>query len=209
MPSVSRKQNRSLFRQLEFCFDAREMSPLPSAREMRERAIGLLRPLKAEKLASQLKVEWNTRMRTTVGRADYSRSLISINPALRNFGLDEIDRTLRHELAHLLARVRAGRHRILPHGAEWRRACRDLGIEDERACHKLPLAVRYVPPRFIYCCINCQREFPRVRRIRGATACLICCRKFAHGKYDERFRLQFANFSLRRRFSRVLSKSSE
>jgi hypothetical protein len=48
-----------------------------------------------------------------------------------------------------------------------------------------------------------------VRRIRGATACLICCRKFAHGKYDERFRLQFANSSLRRRFSRVLSKSSE
>jgi predicted SprT family Zn-dependent metalloprotease len=184
------------------------MSPLPSAREMQDRAIGLLRPLKAEKLASRLKVEWNARMRTAVGRADYSRSLISLNPVLQNFGSDEIEGTLRHELAHLLAQFRAGRRRILPHGVEWRRACLDLGLKDERACHRLPLAVRNVTPRFLYRCRHCQREFPRVRRIRRATACLFCCRKFAHGKYRERFRLQLANHSFDTRIFRVFSKSS-
>ena len=174
---------------------------------MRDRAIDLLRELKVDKLAKRLRVEWNPRMRTTVGRADYTRSLISLNPALQSFGLDEIDRTLRHELAHLLAQFRAGRHRIFPHGPEWRRACRNLGLEGERACHKLPLATRSIARRFLYRCRNCQREFPRVRRIRRATACLVCCRRFAHGKYDDRFRLQLANRSFDRRFSCVLGGS--
>ena len=208
MPSISRRQNTSLFRQLEFCFEAQTRLTLPLAREMCDRAARLLRELKVDKLARRLRVEWNPRMRTTVGRADYARSLISLNPVLQSFGLAEIDRTLRHELAHLLAQFRAGRHRILPHGAEWRRACRDLGLEGERACHKLPLAARRIARRFVYRCRNCQREFPRVRRIRRATACLVCCRRFADRKYDERFRLRLANCSFDLRFSRFFSKSS-
>jgi len=148
-------------------------------------------------------------MRTAVGRADYSRSLVSLNPVLQNFGSEEIERTLRHELAHLLAQFRAGRHRILPHGVEWRRACLELGLTDERACHRLPLTVRTITPRFLYRCRHCQREFPRVRRIRRATACLVCCRKFARGKYNERFRLQLANHSFEGRFFRFFSKSSQ
>ena len=207
MPGISRRQNASLFRQLEFCFESHTQLTLASEGEMRDRAIDLLRELKVDKLAKRLRVEWNPRMRTTVGRADYTRSLISLNPALQSFGLDEIDRTLRHELAHLLAQFRAGRHRIFPHGPEWRRACRNLGLEGERACHKLPLATRSIARRFLYRCRNCQREFPRVRRIRRATACLVCCRRFAHGKYDDRFRLQLANRSFDRRFSRVFGRS--
>jgi SprT protein len=176
---------------------------------MREDAASLLAAANAHKLAKRLRIEWNARMRSAVGRADYRHSLILLNPALQRFGSSEIDRTLRHELAHLLAQFRAGRRRISPHGAEWRLACRDLGIEGERACHKLPVAVRHIPPRFLYCCANCRREFPRVRRIRRATACLICCRKFAGGKYDERFRLHLANSSHQPRFSRVFSESSQ
>jgi SprT protein len=200
MPGISRRQNTSLFRQLEFCFEAQTQLTLPSADEMRHRAIDLLRELKADKLARRLRVEWNPRMRTTVGRADCSHSLISLNPALESFGFDEIDRTLRHELAHLLAQFRAGRRRIRPHGAEWRRACRGLGLDGERACHKLPLAARSIARHFLYHCRNCRREFPRVRRIRRATACLVCCRRFAKGNYDERFRLQLANRSFDRNF---------
>jgi hypothetical protein len=55
--------------------------------------------LGAENLAARLRVAWNDRMRTTVGRADFQRSLILLNPALQKFGAAEIDRTLRHELA--------------------------------------------------------------------------------------------------------------
>jgi SprT protein len=150
----------------------------------------LLRKIGAPSLAARLRVEWNSRMRSAVGWAEPRHALVTLNPALQKFGAQEIDRTLRHELAHLLAQHRAGRRRILPHGREWRRACRDLAIGGERACHKLPLAVRELARHYLYRCGNCHREFPRVRRIRRATACLWCCRKFADGDYDECFRLR-------------------
>jgi SprT protein len=187
-------REKSPFKQLEFCFETADVFPLPSAGALQERAVSLLRSLRADHLATRLQVEWNDRMRTTVGRADFDRSLIFLNPALQKFGAAEIDRTLRHELAHLLAHFRS-RRRILPHGPEWRRACCDLGIRGERAGHSLPLAGRTLRPRFVYCCGNCQRHFPRVRRIRRATACLACCRKFARGNYDERFRLRLVKIS--------------
>src|SRR5207237_9092122 len=84
----------------------------------------------------------------------------------------EIDRTLRHELAHLLAQFRVGRRRIAPHGEEWRQACRDLGIADEARCHNLPFALKSFPPRYVYVCPNCNEKFPRVRRIPRGLTCL-------------------------------------
>jgi SprT protein len=189
MRSAPRKQ--SPFRQLEFCFEPTPLLSIPSAAQLRGLAATLLREAGAVTFARRLRVEWNARMRTAVGRAEPRRVLITLNPMLQKFGTEEIERTLRHELAHLLAQHRAGRRRILPHGREWRRACRDLGIGGERACHKLPLMPRQLAPRYLYRCRNCQRDFPRVRRIRRAIACLACCRRFARGRYDERFRLQF------------------
>ena len=109
---------------------------------------------------------------------------------------DEIDRTLRHELAHLLAQWRAGRRRIAAHGAEWRRACRDLGIADEARCHNLPFASKTYPPRYVYRCPNCQEKFPRVRKIRRAIACLACCRIHNDGEFDPRFRLKLCSGGL-------------
>jgi len=149
----------------------------------------LLRSLGAARIASELRVEWNPRLKTAAGRADYREKLISLNPRLIEHPA-EIDRTLRHELAHILAQFRAGRRRISPHGAEWRQACFDLGIADEKRCHNLPFPVRTYTARFIYRCPNCLQEFPRVRRMRRAVACLACCRKHNGGGFDPRFRLQ-------------------
>ena len=50
------------------------------------RAVSLLLGLGAENLAARLRVDWNDRMRTTVGRADFQRCLILLNPALQKFG---------------------------------------------------------------------------------------------------------------------------
>src|SRR5204863_9293645 len=125
----------------------------------------LLRSLGAARIASELRVEWNPSLKTAAGRADYREKLISLNPQLVDHPT-EIDRTLRHELAHILAQFRAGRRRISPHGAEWRQACFDLGIADEKRCHNLPFPVRTYIARFIYRCPNCLQEFPRVRRMR-------------------------------------------
>ena len=150
----------------------------------------LLRALGAARIAEELCVEWNSRLKTTAGRADYRQKLISLNPRLFEEHPAEIDRTLRHELAHILAQFRAGRRRILPHGDEWRTACRDLGIADEKRCHNLPFPASARVRRYLYKCPNCKCDFHRVRRIRRAVACLACCRAHNGGEFDARFRLR-------------------
>src|SRR5437764_4050033 len=181
---------RAAFKQLEFALQ-RSTIHLRTGRDidLESKARELLRPLGAEKLAREIRAEWNPRMRSAAGRADFREKLISLNPLLQNHG-DEIDRTLRHELAHLVAQWRVGRRRIAPHGPEWREACRDLGIADEARCHNLPFATKAYPPRYVYRCPNCKEKFPRVRRIRRAIACLACCRKHNRGDFDPRFRLK-------------------
>jgi len=150
----------------------------------------LLRAVDATALLPVLRVEWNARMRTAAGRADFRNKLVSLNPRLREHGETEIDRTLRHELAHLVAHLRAGRRRIAPHGPEWRRACCDLGIGDERRCHTLPFPTRTRVRRFLYRCPKCATEFPRVRRMKRGVACLACCRRHNRGAYDRQFQLR-------------------
>ena len=166
--------------------------PAAAARDdsLEETARDLLRSVGATALVPLVRVEWHRRLRTAAGRADYNRKLISLNPRLRDHGAEEIDRTLRHELAHLLAHFRAKRRRIAPHGPEWRQACRDLGIADEQRCHTLPFPIARRARRLLYRCPHCAREFPRVRKIRRAVACLACCRALNRGQFDARFKLR-------------------
>jgi predicted SprT family Zn-dependent metalloprotease len=155
----------------------------------------LLHSLGAKGIATELRVEWNSRLKTAAGRADYRQKLISLNPRLVEHPA-EVDRTLRHELAHILAQFRAkSRRRIAPHGAEWQQACRDLGIADEKRCHTLPFPAKRYRTRFIFRCPNCQRDFPRVRKIKRTVACLACCRAHNGGEFDVRFRLKLLRVS--------------
>ena len=195
-----------LLRQLEFAFHtvvghafrlpAHEMATGAVALQFRQHDVDLesearelLRSLGAARVARDLRIEWNARLKTAAGRADYREKVISLNPRLLEHPA-EIDRTLRHELAHVLAQFRAGRRRVAPHGAEWLQACRDLGIADEKRCHNLPFVARTYAARFIYRCPNCRQEFARVRRVRRAVACLACCRKYNGGEFDPRFKLK-------------------
>ena len=185
------------FKQLDFIFScpskaSPESASVSSGRdpELEMRAREMLRASGAGPLAPPLRVEWNGRMRTAAGRADYRKNLISLNPRLREHGAAEIDRALRHELAHLLAHFRAGRRRINPHGAEWRQACCDLGICDEQRCHTLPFPAEKRRRRFLYRCPKCAQDFPRVRRIRRAVACLACCRRSNRGRFSAKFQLR-------------------
>lgn len=164
----------------------------------------ILRAAGAEPIAALVRVEWNPRLRSCAGRAFFREKLVSLNPRLRRHSVAEIDRTLRHELAHLLAQYRTGRRRILPHGPEWRMACRDLGIGDEKRCHNLPFPVRPRAPRFVYKCPNCSLGFPRVRPIKRALACLACCRIHNRGKFSAKFRLQLLERSVLTCLSREL-----
>ena len=178
-------------RQLDLVFPP-AFSPVVLGRDaaLEAKAREILSSLDAAELAPEIRVEWNARLFSAAGRADSRRKIISLNPRLREHDAAEIDRTLRHELAHLLAQFRAGRRRVPPHGAEWRKACHDLGIADEARCHTLPFPIQRRARRFLYRCERCGKEFPRVRRIKRTVACLECCRKFNRGKFDPKARLR-------------------
>jgi predicted SprT family Zn-dependent metalloprotease len=182
------------FQQLEFRWGTRRRTDRSDSRPAsdedltawcreRVRAFGLTR------LARKVEVFWNPRLRSTAGRAWWPDRTIELNPRLRELGDDELWRTVRHELAHLMAYERAGRRKVRAHGPEWRAACADLGIAGESPYHELPLRSHRQRRKFSYTCPVCFESFERVRRMRGAAACYACCRQHSGGRFDQRFRL--------------------
>src|SRR4030095_3557098 len=160
------RANMPLLRQLDFpvqpvaasLWDASRFAQRSGykASDLETKARELLCSLGAKRIANRIRVEWNPRLKTAAGRADYRQKLISLNPRLV-LHPEEIDRTLRHELAHILAQFREkSRRRISPHGPEWQQACRDLGIADEKRCHTLPFPAKRYASCFIYRCPNCR-----------------------------------------------------
>jgi predicted SprT family Zn-dependent metalloprotease len=150
----------------------------------------LARQVGCHRLARELTVSWNPRMRTTAGLACYRTKRVILNPKLIEVSAGEVQRTLRHELAHLVAQARAGRRRITAHGAEWLQACADLGIPDEKRCHELPFKPRRIARKYFYQCPACETVLARVRRVTTRVACIKCCRKYNRGKYHERYRFR-------------------
>jgi SprT protein len=140
-------------------------------------------------LARRVRVSWNPRMQTTAGRAWWPDRVIELNPKLRGCPEEELWRTLRHELAHLVAYERCGRRHIDAHGPEWRAACADLGIPGEQPFHNLPFKRRRIKRNFVYQCPCCRTSIHRVRAFQRAVACYSCCRKHNGGTYHDRFRL--------------------
>lgn len=141
-------------------------------------------------LAGEVRVQWNTRMRSTAGRAFWPCAKIELNPQLQQLAPSEVERTLLHELAHLLAYARAGRRRISAHGVEWQKACADLGIAGERATHSLPLPGRTMQRKWHYHCPTCGEGFDRVRKMKRRAACYSCCKTHNGGYYHDDYRLR-------------------
>jgi len=183
---------RTVLRHLRLLPDLAEKTPRPRQRAGRRDPI-------LEKISRQLLrgagcrgvdvlVRWNPRLRTTAGLACWRTKTISLNPKLIEISPGEVQRTLRHELAHFLAQYRAGRVRIAAHGPEWREACRDLGIPRESRCHDLPFKRTRHERKHFYACRECGTTLARVRPVKKRVACLRCCRRHNEGRYDERFR---------------------
>lgn len=163
---------------------------IPKIEDLRAKARELLQAVGAPSLAARMVLRWNPRLQNTAGMAYPGRALITLNPKLAIFGEEEIDRTLRHELGHLLAHERAGRRRIDPHGKEWRQACADLGLPGESRTHNLPLPRKTIAPRHFYQCPGCGFVLKRVQPLKRKSACIRCCRTHARGRYDTRFQFK-------------------
>jgi len=159
--------------------------------ELNQLAIEHCNELGLTGLALVVQVKWNSRMRSTAGRAYYQHGIIELNPKLIQISEAELHRTFLHELAHLVAHARTHPRNIAPHGAEWKEACRDLGIPNEKATHDLPLGGRSQKRNWYYTCPHCEAVITRARRMkRKWVACYECCKKYNNGKYSAKFALQ-------------------
>ena len=157
--------------------------------ELTARCQDLVRLLDLDDLMDRLVVEWNPRMRSCAGRAFWPQGLIQLNPRLASISDSEVERTILHELAHLIAYERYPYRAIKSHGKEWRQACVDVGIPGEKATHELALPSRSHRRQWQYECPRCKKSFERVRRYKSAVACYECCRKTTGGTYNPSFQL--------------------
>jgi predicted SprT family Zn-dependent metalloprotease len=102
----------------------------------------------------------NTRMHTCAGRATYSTQLVELSEAIFSdpanfYGLD---RTVRHEIAHLLVGKGHG------HGRVWRAICLAIG-GDGRRCHGFNVQRNRRQPRSeTATCLTCLQEFKVTKR---------------------------------------------
>ena len=165
-------------------------------KEATQKCSRILRELELNDLAEKVSVFWNSRMRTTAGRAFWPEAKIELNPKLKEVAADQVHGTLLHELAHLIAYQRSGRRRIKAHGVEWQLACADLGIAGESATHSLPLPGRTMARKWRYTCATCGESFDRVRRIKRYAGCYVCCKKYNGVYYHRKYRLVESQLNL-------------
>ena len=152
------------------------------------------RELGLRKLPGAVAVRWNRRLKTTAGTAHPGTFRIDLNPQLQEFDRKVTIRVLKHELAHLVAHCRARGRRIASHGPEWKLACAQLGIPNEKSCHTLPFKTRRQRRKHAYQCPSCQSVVLRVKPFTRYSACWNCCKQMNKGRYSKKF--QFEKISL-------------
>ena len=92
------------------------------------------------------------------GKANYSRWLVKYNPEIYlRHKSDFENRTVPHEIAHLIAHTLAGK-RVKPHGWEWQNVMHKLGVDAAR-CHNYNVEgiSRHHPRPYVYSC-NCREH---------------------------------------------------
>lgn len=132
---------------------------------------------------------WNSRLRSCAGRfRPGSRKFLDEYPArieIASYLKEEsqavslVRDTLGHEMIHFWLWVR---RKPYGHTPEFYRKMKEMGVS---RYNPVP---RTRPFRYVYRCGGCSREFP-VRKKLGVLACAQCCKKYAGGRYDVRFKL--------------------
>ena len=116
------------------------------------------------------RIEYSTRM-SSAGSFCSQERLIRIGRKYHELFPEEIYDTLKHEMLHFL---------FPTHGATFRKEAARIGAS-VRAKHH-PLLCK--PPKYLYVCPECGKEYPRQKRLRMAS-CGACSRS----GFDARFKL--------------------
>jgi predicted SprT family Zn-dependent metalloprotease len=117
-------------------------------------------------------IEYSNRM-TSAGSYTPHRKLIRIGRKYHEIFPQDVVDTLKHEMIHIIH---------LNHDADFKREAKRIGASLRARTHP---ALRR-PPKYLYICPDCDREYPRQKRLRMAS----CGRCSSGGRFDERYKLR-------------------
>lgn len=149
-------------------------SPLPARTILSRLAARCLSAWRMDSLIPRVRIVYNPRLSTTLGRACLENRRVELNPRLLGEHPDQLLPTLAHELAHLVVYERYGKS-ARPHGTEFRRLLRALKLPDE-AKHHLPVDhLRRNRAKYLYLhrCGDCGQSF-LARSVRRNLYCVAC-----------------------------------
>lgn len=148
-------------------------NPLPDKDALGEMVERLSREWNCPGLARRVKIDYNPRLTTTLGRAVFNEMRVELNPRLLRDNPDELAPTLAHELAHLVVHMRY--ERAAPHGREFKTLMRAVNFSG-KATHNLPVShLRRRQTKYLYLhrCEECDYQFV-ARSVRRQYYCLAC-----------------------------------
>jgi predicted SprT family Zn-dependent metalloprotease len=119
----------------------------------------------------RVRIEYSTRM-SSAGSYTPSLKLIRIGRKYHEIFPEDLTDTLKHEMIHLIH---------LNHDKEFKAEALRIGTSIKAKAH--PALQK--PPRFVYECPACLREYPRQKRLRMSS-----CGNCAPKSYDGRFKLR-------------------
>ncbi len=119
----------------------------------------------------KVRIEYSTRM-SSAGSYTPSQMLIRIGRRYHEIFPEDLADTLKHEMIHLIH---------LNHDKAFRDEARRIGTSLKAKPHPS----LHKPPRYIYACPNCGREYPRQKRLRMSS-----CGSCAPRHYDARYKLR-------------------
>lgn len=149
-------------------------APLPTRTLLSRLAARCLSAWRMESLLPRVRIVYNPRLTTTLGRACLDDLRVELNPRLLADHPGQLIPTLAHELAHLVVHERHGKS-ARPHGTEFRLLLRQLRLPDE-ARHHLPVRhLRRQRTRYLYLhrCSVCGASF-LARSVRRNYYCVAC-----------------------------------
>ena len=124
-------------------------------------------------LPGQVRIGYNPRMRTSLGRAVLDDRRVELNTRLLREHPGELVTTFVHELAHVAVHIRYGR--VAPHGRHFRTLMRAVNLSPD-ATHNLPVAhLKRRRRRYLYLhrCSDCGYSFI-ARSVRRNIYCRAC-----------------------------------
>ena len=130
---------------------------------------------------SRPRIEYSTRMKAA-GSYSPSENLIKIGRAYHEIFPDDLNLTLKHEMIHIL---------YMKQDRKFKEEARRLETSVKAKYH--PSLIR--PPKYIYACPGCLKEYPRQKRLVMAS----CGHCSGGGRFDKRFKLVLMDSAKKKR----------